>query len=49
MLSVGSRAVGAVLGDLVTFFRPSHSDVREEQQRLEMSREEPPRDSQGLA
>lgn len=35
-----SRAVGAVFDDLVTFFRPTYTHVREEKQRLELTREE---------
>ncbi|WP_345203350.1 DUF6191 domain-containing protein [Fodinibacter luteus] len=40
MFSVGSRAVGAVFDDLVAFFRPTYSHVREEKQRLELTRED---------
>jgi hypothetical protein len=40
VFSVRSRAVGAVFDELVTFFRPTYSHVREERQRLELMREE---------
>ena len=40
MLSVRSRAFGAVFDDIVAFFRPTYSHVREEKQRLELTREE---------
>ena len=32
--------MGAVFDDLVTFFRPTYAHVREEKQRLELTREE---------
>ncbi len=34
-----SGAVGAVFDDIVGFFRPTYSHVREERQRLELTRE----------
>ena len=40
MFSVRSRAFGAVFDDIVAFFRPTYSHVREEKQRLELTREE---------
>ena len=40
MFSVQSRAFGAVFDDLVAFFRPTYSHVREEKLRLELTREE---------
>lgn len=40
MFWVRSRAIGAVFDDIVAFFRPSYSHVREEKQRLELTREE---------
>ncbi len=40
VFSVHSRAVGAVFDDIVAFFRPTYSHVREEKQRLELTREE---------
>jgi len=33
-------AVGAVFDDIVGFFRPTYSHVREERQRLELTRED---------
>ena len=40
MFWVHSRAVGAGFDDIVAFFRPTYSHVREEKQRLELTREE---------
>jgi hypothetical protein len=40
VFSVRSRAVGAVFDELVSFFRPTYSHVREERERLELMREE---------
>ena len=40
MFSVRSRAVGAMLDEIITFLRPSYAHVREEKQRLELFREE---------
>jgi hypothetical protein len=40
MFSVRSRAFGAVFDDIVAFFRPTYSHVRQEKQRLELTREE---------
>ena len=40
VFSVRSRAIGSVFDELVAFFRPTYAHVREEQQRLELSREE---------
>jgi hypothetical protein len=37
----GARTVGAVLDDVLAFLRPSIVHVREERQRLELTREEP--------
>jgi hypothetical protein len=41
MFSVRTRSFGAVFDDIVVFFRPTYSHVREEKQRLELTREEP--------
>lgn len=37
---LGSRAVGAVVDDVLVFLRPSVVHVREERQRLELMRDE---------
>jgi hypothetical protein len=41
MFSLRTRSFGAVFDDIVVFFRPTYSHVREEKQRLELTREEP--------
>lgn len=41
MFSLRTRSLGAVFDDIVVFFRPTYSHVREEKQRLELTREEP--------
>ena len=41
MFTVRTRSFGAVFDDIVVFFRPTYSHVREEKQRLELTREEP--------
>ena len=41
MFSVRARSFGAVFDDIVVFFRPTYSHVREGKQRLELAREEP--------
>ena len=40
MFSVRSRAIGSVFDELVAFFRPTYAHVREEKQRLDLTREE---------
>ena len=35
-----SRAIGSVFDELVAFFRPTYAHVREEKQRLDLTREE---------
>lgn len=40
MFWVRSRAISAVFDELVAFFRPTYSHVREEKQRLDLMREE---------
>jgi hypothetical protein len=40
VFTVRSRAIGAVFDELVAFFRPTYSHVREEKQRLDLMREE---------
>ena len=40
MFSVKSRAIGSVFDELVAFFRPTYAHVREEKQRLDLTREE---------
>ena len=40
VFSVKSRAIGSVFDELVAFFRPTYAHVREEKQRLELTREE---------
>jgi hypothetical protein len=40
VFTVRSRAIGAIFDELVAFFRPTYSHVREEKQRLDLIREE---------
>jgi Family of unknown function (DUF6191) len=40
VFSVRSRAIGSVFDELVAFFRPTYTHVREEKQRLDLMREE---------
>ena len=40
VFSVTSRAFGSVFDELVAFFRPTYAHVREEKQRLDLTREE---------
>ena len=40
VFTVRSRAIGTVFDELVAFFRPTYSHVREEKQRLDLIREE---------
>ena len=35
-----SRAIGSVFDELVAFFRPTYAHVRQEKQRLDLTREE---------
>jgi hypothetical protein len=40
VFSVKSGAIGSVFDELVAFFRPTYAHVREEKQRLDLTREE---------
>ena len=40
MFSVNSRSIGSVFDELLAFFRPTYAHVREEKQRLDLTREE---------